>query len=56
MLELQLAVTVAMAHSSVPNEAAPMTACCVDIPLSSTPQDIPCKVKDAGTPVGNDGS
>ena len=28
----------------------------MDIPQSSTPQDILCEVKDAGTPAGNDGS
>ena len=33
-------------------EAAPMTACCVDIQQSYTPQDILCKVKDAETPNG----
>ena len=38
----------------VPNESAPTIACCVDIPQSSTPQDILCEVKDAGTSAGND--
>ena len=42
----------------VPNDsqAAPTIACCVDIQQSSTPQDIFCEVKDAGTVAGNDGS
>ena len=42
----------------VPNdsEAAPTIACFVDIQQSSTPQDIFCEVKDAGTLAGNDDS
>ena len=35
-------------------EGPPMTACCVDIPQSPTPQDFLCKVRNAGTPAGND--